>query len=193
MRGSGRRRKHGAAEDVGSQLVLSFGLLESLLPIGGSELEQAIGGPSGEQAEQISEVSVGLDAVEPRAGEEGDEDRVDGGAVVAADEEPVPATEHLAAEVQLADVVVRGEPAVVEEAAQGDALVGGVAEGCLDGGLVEHVRELGVAPVEELVDDGAALVAPHALLVFSRRVRDGPLDAKQRADVRERHLGSVGI
>jgi hypothetical protein len=41
MRGSGRRRKHDAAEDVGSQLPLSFGLLECLLPVGGGELERS--------------------------------------------------------------------------------------------------------------------------------------------------------
>jgi hypothetical protein len=54
------------------QLLLSFGLLESLLP-GGSELEQAIGGPSLDEAEQIADVAVRLDAVEARTGEQRDE------------------------------------------------------------------------------------------------------------------------
>jgi hypothetical protein len=44
-------------------------------------------------------------------------------AVVAADEEPVAAPEDLAPQVELADVVGRREPPVVEEAAQGDALM----------------------------------------------------------------------
>ncbi len=44
---SGRRRKHDAAEDVGGQLLLSFGLLECLVPVGGGELEDATTGPSG--------------------------------------------------------------------------------------------------------------------------------------------------
>lgn len=48
MRGSGRRRKHDATEDVGDQLVLSFGLLESLLAMGAGEIEQAIGGQGAE-------------------------------------------------------------------------------------------------------------------------------------------------
>ncbi len=82
-------RKHDAAEDVGGQLVLSFGLLESLLPIGGSELKHSLSRPCADQAEQVPEVAVGLDAVEARAGEERDEHGVDGGAIVAADEEPV--------------------------------------------------------------------------------------------------------
>src|SRR6187551_2610731 len=106
MRGSGRRRKHSAAEDVGGQLVLSFGLLESLLPIGGSELEQSLARPVADQAEQIPEVAVGLDAVEPCAGEERDEHGIDDGAIVAADKEPVSTPEDLAAQIQLADVVV---------------------------------------------------------------------------------------
>src|SRR6187402_706525 len=178
MRGSGRRRKHDAAEDVGGQLVLSFGLLESLLPIGGSELEQAIAGPGADQAEQVPEVAMGLDAVEARAGEERDEHGVDGGAIVAADEQPVSAPEDLAAQIQLADVVVCGEPTIVEEASQGDTLIGRVAKGSLNRRLVEYIRQLGGTPIEELVDDGAALIAPHALLFFSRRVRDGPLDSK---------------
>src|SRR6478736_3380142 len=128
MRGSGRRRKHGAAEDVGGQLVLSFGLLESLLPIGGSELEQAISGPGADHAEQVSEVAVGLDSVQASAGEQRDEHGVDGSAVVAADEQPVSTTEDLAAQIQLADVVVCGEPTVVEEAPQRDSLIGRVAK-----------------------------------------------------------------
>lgn len=43
------------------------------------------------------EVSLGLDTVESRAGEKRDEDAVDGGAVVAADERPVSTTEELTA------------------------------------------------------------------------------------------------
>src|SRR5450755_2065083 len=193
MRGSGRRRKHDAAEDVGGQLVLSFGLLESLLPIGGSEFEQEISGPGAEQAEQVPEIAVGLDAVQACTGEQGYEHGVDDGAVVAADEEPVSTSEDLPAQIQFADVVVCGEAAVVEEATQRDALVGRVAESGLNGRLVEHARQLGVAPLEELVDDRSALVAPHALLFFSGRVRDGPLNSKQRSDMRECHPSSVGI
>ena len=88
MASSGRSRKRDASKDVGEQLLLSFGLLECLLPIDGSELEQAIGQPGADEAEQIADVTVGLDAVEARASEERDEHGVDGGAVVAADEKP---------------------------------------------------------------------------------------------------------
>src|SRR5450631_927921 len=120
MRGSGRRRKHDATEDVVVQLVLSFGLLESLLPIGGSELEQAIAGPGTDQAEQVPEIAMGLDAMEARAREQRDEHGVDGCAVVAADEEPISTAEDLTPQIQLADVVVCREPTVVEETSQRD-------------------------------------------------------------------------
>jgi hypothetical protein len=62
----GRRRKSAreveqdATEDVGGQLLLSFALLEGLLPVGGSELEDAALGPAREQAEKVADVAVGL-------------------------------------------------------------------------------------------------------------------------------------
>src|SRR5687767_9235636 len=104
MRGSGRRRKQNAAEDVAEQLFVSFGLLEGLLPIGGSELEQASAGPAREQAEQVAHIAERLDVVQPAAGQERDEDGVYLGAVVTADKQPVAPANDLAPEVELADV-----------------------------------------------------------------------------------------
>ncbi len=136
---------------------------------------------------------MGIDAVEASAGEERNEDGIDGCAIVAADEEPVSTTEDLPAQVELADVVVCGEAAVVEETAEGDALIARVLQRGLDGRLVEHARQLGVAPLEKPIDDGAALGrAARAPSLFGR-VRDGPLDAKESTNVRQRHLCSVGI
>jgi hypothetical protein len=107
---SRRRTEEHAAEDVGGELLLSFDLLESLLPVGGGELENAVMGPARQKAEKIAHVGEGLDLVEPRAGEQRDEDGVDPGAVVAADEEPVSTTENFPAQIQLADVVTGGVP-----------------------------------------------------------------------------------
>ena len=56
------------------------------MPLGGSEFEQAILGPTSDHAEQVPEVAVGLDSVQTRAGEQRDEDGVHGSAVVAAEE-----------------------------------------------------------------------------------------------------------
>jgi hypothetical protein len=64
-----------------------------------------------------------LDAIKACTGEERNEHGVDGGAVVTVDEEPISTSETCRAQIQLADVVVKGETAVVEEAAQSDALI----------------------------------------------------------------------
>lgn len=126
----GRRPRSGeaeadATEDVGVQLLLSFALLESAAPVGGSELEDAVAGPAGQQAEQVAEVAEGLDVVEPAARYERDEGGVRLGAVLAADEEP-------------ADVVVQGEAPVGEEMLERLALVERVADALRDGRLVMH-------------------------------------------------------
>jgi hypothetical protein len=51
-----------------------------------------------------------------------------GSAVVATVEQPVATTKNLAAQIQLADVVVCGEPTIVEEAPQRDSLIRRVAK-----------------------------------------------------------------
>src|SRR6187549_1621496 len=101
MASSGRRRKRDTSKDVGEQLLLSFGLLESLLPIDGREFEQAIGRPGSDQAEQVADVAVGLDVVQSCAGEQRNEGGVGESAIVAADKQPVAAPENLPAQIEL--------------------------------------------------------------------------------------------
>ena len=149
--------------------------------------------PGADETERVADIALGLDVVQSRAGEQGHERRVDGGAIVATDEEPIFAPKDLSSQIQFADVVVCRQTTVIEEAAQGDALVTRVAKAGLNRRFVEHVRKLGVAPFEEAVDNGSSLVAPHALLLLSRRIRDGPLDSEDRTDVRECGLRAIGI
>ena len=101
------------AEDVGGEALLSVLLLGGLLPEGRSELEEPALGPGWEEAEEVAEVGPGLDAVELAARQEGDEDRVGAGALVAAEKQPVLPADDLAAEVPLGDVVLEREAAVV--------------------------------------------------------------------------------
>src|SRR5687767_7793933 len=124
-------RERDGAEDVGGEALLCLWLLESLLPEGRGELEEAVLGPPAQEAE---------------------DDGVDAGALVAAEEQPVFPSEDLAAEVTLGDIVLEGEAAVVEEAAEGDALVAGVADGLRDGRVVQDNDGLLVAPLEERVE-----------------------------------------
>src|SRR5437870_12407836 len=102
-------------EDVGGETLLSVWLLEGLVPVERGELEDATGGPAGDEAEEVAQVAQRLDAVELAAGEQRHEGRVDLGGLVIADEEPVLATDHLAAQRLLADVVADGQARVVEK------------------------------------------------------------------------------
>jgi len=149
-----RQAERDATEDVGVQLVLSFDLLESLLPIGGSEFEDAVSGPAGEQAEEVTQVAEGLDVVQATTGEQRDECGVGFGTVVTAQKEPIAPAEHLTAQVQFTDIVVQGQSAIVEETAQREALIEGVADGGGGRGLVKNLVALGFAPLKELPDKG---------------------------------------
>src|SRR5437660_7896616 len=67
MRGTARQFEHDATEDVDVQDLLSLAFLEGLAPVGRGELEDAVDGPAGHQAEQVAHVREGLDLVEAAA------------------------------------------------------------------------------------------------------------------------------
>lgn len=52
-KGSHVRLEEHAPDDVGGELLLSLGVLASLLPIRGGELEDAVAGPTRQEAQQI--------------------------------------------------------------------------------------------------------------------------------------------
>src|SRR5690606_35642870 len=87
MRSSGSGVDQRSAERIFVEPPLSFALLESLLPIGGSELEHAGAGPVGQQVEEGAQIGPRLDAVHLAAGDEGHEDGVRQRAVFGADED----------------------------------------------------------------------------------------------------------
>jgi hypothetical protein len=111
-------------------------------------------------------------------GEERNEDGVDGCAVVAADEEPIASSEYLPAQIQFASVVVRREPAIIEETSQRDALIASVGNPGLYRRFVEYVGSFSVTPFEKPVHKWTGLRTADLLFLFSRCVRDGPLDSK---------------
>ena len=51
-------------------ILLSVLLLAGLAPVDGGELEHALGGPAGEEAQEVAQVGPGLDAVHPATGEQ---------------------------------------------------------------------------------------------------------------------------
>ena len=101
--------------DVGVEPLLSVSVLQGLVPVGGSELEDAVLGPTGEQAEDVAHVGPGLDAVHLAARQERDEGGVDVAAVVASDKEPVFTADGLAPKLKLADVVVQRQAPIFEK------------------------------------------------------------------------------
>ena len=82
-----------------------------------------------------------------------DEVGVDLSGVVGTNKEPVLATHCLAAKLAFTEVVVDGQPPVVEEARERGLLVQRVAQCLLDRSLVEGAEDLEFAPGEEAVDD----------------------------------------
>src|SRR5260370_39345374 len=98
-------------EDVGVEPLLSVALLEGLLPVEGGEIQHPAGWPAREEAEEVAKVGQGLDVMELAAREQGNESGIDLGGVVAADEEPVLATDSLAAQRPLGAIGVDGKPA----------------------------------------------------------------------------------
>src|SRR5260370_8509058 len=142
-------------------------------------------GPVRQEAEKIAHVGEGFDLVEPRAGEQRDEDGVDLGSVVATDDAPVSTAENLPAQIQLADVVAEGKSSVVEEATQGNALVHCIADAGCHRRFVENEIDLGFAPREELVGDGLGFGNANDLLLLSSKIPDVPLDSQRSPTARE--------
>ena len=182
MGGSRRRGKQDAAEDVGGQLLLSFGLLEGLLPIGGGEFEQTLPGPAGQQTEQIAQVGERLDIVQAGAGQQGDEDSVHERSFVTANEKPVSAAQDLPAQIQLADVVRERQPAIIEESAESDALVARIPDRRGERRFIHHPVSFDVAPFEKPVHQRSGLGATDLLFLAAGLIRDGPFHPKQGAD-----------
>jgi hypothetical protein len=107
-----------------------------------------LGGPAGQQAEQVAQVGPGLDGVHPATGEQRDERGVHLASVVVAVEQPVLPPDDFTSESLLAAVVVQRQAAVLEETLERGALVERVADGLRDGRVVEGARRLGLAPGE---------------------------------------------
>ena len=137
------------AEDVGGQPLLSLVLLERLLPVRRGEGEDAGLGPGRQQAEEVPQIPHRLDSMHLATRQQGHEERVGAGPVVAADEEPVLATDGLATERALRDIVVEGQAPVVQKALQRFSLVACIGQRGRDGRAIEGERRLLVAPREE--------------------------------------------
>src|SRR6266571_3229102 len=85
----------------------------SLAPVLRREFEDLAARPAWQEGEHVAEVGPRFDVVEPAARDEGDEGGVPLDAVVAAAEDPVFPADDFAAELELGEVVVEPQSAVV--------------------------------------------------------------------------------
>src|SRR5450631_54488 len=127
------RAEGSLAEHVGAEPLLSVLVLQNLVPVGWGELEDPVPGPTRQEAEEVSQVAPRLDIMQLAAGEQRDEGGIGLCAVVASDEEPVFSPDGFAPQRALRAIVMQRKAAVLEESAQGRALVARVADG-LGGG-----------------------------------------------------------
>jgi hypothetical protein len=176
-RWSSSKPEGGTPEHVVVETLLSVLVLEGLLPVEGSELQDAPSGPAGEKAEQVAEVGPGLEVMQLGAREQRDEGDVEIGGGVASDEEPVLASDCFPPQGAFGAVVVDGKPAVVEEALERDALGESVADGLSSGRLVEDAPGLSLAPGEESVDDGPGLSPASGESIEPPHARSAPLSS----------------
>src|SRR5215467_1377150 len=118
-----------ATKEIGVEPLLSVLLLQGLLPVDRRQLEHTAAGPARQQAQQVAQVTPGLDLVQAAARQERDEGRIDLAGVVAADKRPISSADDFPAQSIFAGIVVRGQPRIVEEARERRALVARVADG----------------------------------------------------------------
>jgi len=99
-------------KDVAGERALHGLGREGSGPVRRREFEDAMRGPSGQEAEQVAEIGPRFEAVKLAAGEQRYEGAVGLAAVVAAEEQPVLPADRLAPELPFRDVVVypSGEP-----------------------------------------------------------------------------------
>src|SRR4051794_56995 len=98
-------REREAANRIGVEQATHVVALGGSLPLERREIEERVRRPARQEREDVAQVRPRLDGAELRAREQRGEGRVHGAAVVAADEEPVLATDGFAPKRELARVV----------------------------------------------------------------------------------------
>jgi hypothetical protein len=88
---------------------------------------------------------------------------------------------------------VNWKSTVFEKSSEPFALVASVANAVGDRRVIEDDGRLGVAPREEATDNRCGALLADLLLLLARRIREGALDAEERADETESDFGALGI
>ena len=98
-------------------------------PVLGGELQVPVPGPVGQDAKDVAEVLLGIEAVQAGRGDQRQEIAGAGGMIVAADEEPGLAPHRDLPQLPLRRIIVWSESAVVEKARERVLLADDVAKG----------------------------------------------------------------
>jgi hypothetical protein len=152
-----------------------------------------------EDAKQVAKVDLGIEAMEARGGDEGQE--VAGGlaVVVAADEEPGLAADGDTAQLALAAVVVEAKSAIVVETGQRTTLAVGVAQGSAqETSLVADLVVLILDPREERISVRAEVQLAEGLDLGGGLAPPGPVEREDPRDAcealaRDDILGDRGL
>ena len=180
------RRGRRGRDGEWAQLALELGGVEAGAgsgPVARGELEVTVARPVGEYAEQVAQVGLGIEVVQPGRGDEGHQ--VAGGlaVVVTADEEPGLAASSDAAQLALGVVVGQAQAAIVEEACQRATLAVGVAEcGAQQPAAVLNACVLDGDPREERVGVRPQVQLAERLDLVGRLVAPRPVEIEDALD-----------
>ena len=104
-----RRRRDEQVSDFGFKLSrVETGA--SGEPVFGSQLQVTVAGPVRQDADEVSKVSFGLQAVKPGGGDEGEEVAGAGGVVITSDEKPRLSADSNFSQLSFTSVVVQQQP-----------------------------------------------------------------------------------
>ncbi|EAU63692.1 hypothetical protein STIAU_6257, partial [Stigmatella aurantiaca DW4/3-1] len=116
----------------------------------GGQLQVALPRPVSQHSQEVPQVRLGVKAVQPRGGDEGEEVAGALRVVITADEEPRLSADGEPPQFSLGAVVLQQQPTVLEEASQGLVVPHGVAERLAQqAALLPHLRVLHLGPAEE--------------------------------------------
>src|SRR5271154_819525 len=179
------RRRYGEGADLGGELN-GTETRASASPVLGRQLEIPFAGPVGQDAEEVAQVRLGVEAVQACRGDEREE--VPGALAmrVAADKEPAASPDGNSAQFALRAIILEDETPVVEHAHERLLLAHDIAErGANDASHLQHALVLDFGPREERLHMWAQMLTPQTQDHLGRRATPGVFQIEEAADTRQ--------
>ena len=115
-------------EDMSVEPLLSVCLLESLLPISGSQLQDPVDRPAGQQAEKIPHVIVGVEFVHLTTRQQTHEVCIDMASFVCTQKQPIVSTDGFFSQTTFRGIVMKGQFAILQKTQQCGALIQSISK-----------------------------------------------------------------